>query len=65
MLLPSKVENMQLKVNDAAKTRDIASLRAQADQEKSAKDKEITALKQENAELKARMDHIEKMLKSK
>lgn len=53
-------------------SRDIASLKVQADLEKAAKDNEIAALKQdiaqkakEMAELKARMDRLEKAINSK
>ena len=48
-----------------ARSRDIASVKAQAEVEKTAKDKEIEKLKQENAAMKARLDKIEKMLNSK
>ena len=46
-------------------SREIASLKAQAETEKAAKDHKIKALEQENAEIKARLEKIEKALDSK
>ncbi len=45
--------------------REIASVKAQAEAENAAKDQKIKALEQENAEIKARLDKIEKALSSK
>lgn len=54
----------------AIQSRQIASVQVQAAQkadkkEIEAKDKEIQSLKQENAEIKARLERIEKMLQAK
>ncbi|MBC7421342.1 MAG: hypothetical protein H7328_11490 [Bdellovibrio sp.] len=54
-----------LKIKDADKDREIASVKAQAQFEKAAKDKEIEKLKQENTAIKERLEKIEKALNSK
>jgi hypothetical protein len=58
-------EIASVKAENVAKGKEIAEIKAKAEAEKIAKDTKIKKLEQENAEMKARLDKIEKMLKSK
>ena len=67
-LLGTDARVTAIEADSAAKTRDIASVKAEAAQLKAndaAKDRDIASMKQENAELKARMDRLEKALQGK